>query len=246
MGRGVNCSYLHVVLLFSRSIPLTTHSSPFTGFLMSSDSLTLLRRLLALSRTGLHFAAAEYRKDSNFVFDRERYEEIGSIAAQLMAIHTDAPLNELLKAWRTDDGYITAKIDARGAIFRDDKILLVRERSDGKWTMPGGWVDVNDSPRQAVEKEIVQESGFIAKTLKLAGVYDRNLRNLPPSIFHSWKCFFLCEIVGGEARISEETDAVEFFPMDAIPELSTGRTSAWQIERMWAHHRTPSLATEFD
>jgi ADP-ribose pyrophosphatase YjhB (NUDIX family) len=209
-------------------------------------TLLLIRRLLALSRTGLHFATEEYRKDENSVFDRERYEEMGAIASQLLALHTDAPLAHILKAWRADDGYITAKIDARGAIFRDDKVLLVRERTDGKWTMPGGWVDVNESPSQAVEKEILQESGFIAKTMKVAGVYDRNLRNPPASIFHSWKCFFLCDIVGGEATVSTETDAVDFFAMDDIPELSTGRTSRWQIERMWAHHCDRSLPTEFD
>jgi len=211
-----------------------------------STALGLLRRLFALSRTGLHFAGSEYRPDANAVFDRGRYEEIGSIAARLLALHTEAPVAELLQAWRTDDGYMTPKIDVRGAIFRDDQILLVRERSDGKWTCPGGWVDLNESPTQAVEKEIRQESGFIAKTVKLAAVYDRNLRNLPPSIFHSWKCFFLCEITCGAPQVSDETDAVEFFAADALPELSTGRTSEWQIERMYLHHRARELPAEFD
>ena len=211
-----------------------------------SGRLALLRRLLALSRTGLHFAGAQYRGDANGVFDRERYEEIGEIAAQLLALHSDAPVGELLNAWRNDDGYITPKIDVRGAVFRDNKILLVRERSDGKWTLPGGWADVNETPTQAVEKEIVQESGFVAKATKLAAVYDRNKRNLPPSFFHGWKLFFICNLVGGAAQISNETDAVEFFALDSLPELSQGRSTAWQIERMYAHQREPSLPTEFD
>jgi ADP-ribose pyrophosphatase YjhB (NUDIX family) len=214
---------------------------------MSHDQLLAhLRKLLALSRTGLHFAGEQYRTDPNGGFDRERYEEIGKIAAELLAMQSDAPVEQLMTAWRSDDGYITPKIDVRGAVFRDDKILLVRERSDGKWTLPGGWADLNETPTQAVEKEIWQESGFVAKAIKLAGVYDRNLRNLPPSIFHGWKLFFLCEIVGGEARVSDETDAVEFFALDALPPLSQGRTVAWQIERMNAHRLDRTLPTEFD
>jgi ADP-ribose pyrophosphatase YjhB (NUDIX family) len=207
---------------------------------------TLLQRLLALSRTGLHFAGEKYRHDSNSVFDRERYEEIGHIAAKLFALNSDVPFARILKTWQADDGYITPKIDVRGAAFRDDKILLVRERADGKWTLPGGWADVNETPTQAIEKEIVQESGFIVRVVKLAAVYDRNLRNPPPSIFHGWKLFFICEITGGAAQLSSETDGVDFFALDALPELSTGRTNRWQIERMYMHDKNRSLATEFD
>lgn len=208
--------------------------------------LLLLRRLLALSRTGLHFAGTQYRGDANSTFDRERYEEIGAIAAELLAQTSGTPLSELIEAWRTDDGYSTPKIDVRGAVFREGQILLVRERSDGKWTLPGGWADVNETPTQAVEKEIMQESGFIAKAAKLAAVYDRNVHNLPPSVFHGWKLFFVCDLVGGEARISTETDAVDFFTLDSLPELSSGRTVAWQIERMYVHYQDRSLPTEFD
>ncbi len=211
-----------------------------------AKTLALLRRLLALSRTGLHFAGSQYRGDPNGAFDRERYEEIGNIAAQLTALQSDSPLAELLTAWRADDGYVTPKIDVRGAVFRDDKILLVRERSDGKWTLPGGWADVNETPAQAVEKEIVEESGFIAKAAKLAAVYDCNKRNPPPSVFHIWKCIFICDLIGGAAQLSSETDGVEFFSLDSLPELSSGRTVAWQIERMAVHHRERSLPTEFD
>jgi ADP-ribose pyrophosphatase YjhB (NUDIX family) len=207
----------------------------------------LLARLLALSRTGLHYAGQQYRgSDPNSVFDRERYEEIGSIAAQLLGSLSVVPVAELIQAWRADDGYITPKIDVRGAAFRDGKVLLVRERSDGKWTLPGGWADVNETPAQSIEKEISQESGFTAKAVKLAAVYDRNKRNPPPAVFHWWKFFFLCEITGGAAQTSSETDGVDFFALDALPELSRGRANEWQIGRMFAHHRDQSLPTEFD
>jgi ADP-ribose pyrophosphatase YjhB (NUDIX family) len=210
------------------------------------QSLDLIRKVLALAGTGLHFTGPQYRSDDSREFDRERYEEIGKLAAQLIALQTNAPAGDLIKAWHADDGYVTPKVDVRGAIFRDDKVLLVRERSDGKWTLPGGWADVNETPSEAVEKEIVQESGYTAKAVKLAAIYDRRIRNVPNSIFYIWKCFFICEITGGAPQLSNETDGVEFFSLDALPDLSTGRTVKWQLERMYAHHLNGALPTEFD
>jgi ADP-ribose pyrophosphatase YjhB (NUDIX family) len=203
-----------------------------------SSLLDLSRRLLALSQTGLHFTAEEY--------DRERYREVGQIATELLAQLSNASPAALAQTWFVEDGYATPKLDVRGVIFRDDRVLMVRERVDGKWTVPGGWADVNDTPSGAVEKEIEQESGFTAKARKLAAVYDRNKHEHPPYLFHAWKMFFICEITGGAPRTSYETTAVEFFPLDALPELSTGRATAAQIRRMYEHHRRPDLPTEFD
>ena len=200
--------------------------------------LDLSRRLLALSQTGLHFTAEEY--------DRERYRELGQIATELLAQVSNASPAALQRAWFVEDGYATPKVDVRGVIFRDDRVLMVRERADNKWTVPGGWADVNDTPSGAVEREIEQETGFTAKATKLAAVYDRNKHDHPPYLFHAWKIFFICEITGGAARTSYETTAVEFFPLDALPELSTGRATAAQIRRMYEHQRHPDLPTEFD
>jgi ADP-ribose pyrophosphatase YjhB (NUDIX family) len=203
-----------------------------------SSVLDLARRLLALSQTGLHFTAEEY--------DRERYREVGDIAVKLLELQGGVTADQVREAWLVEDGYITPKLDVRGAIFRDERVLLVRERTDGRWALPGGWADVNDTPSSAVLKEIEQESGFTARVSKLAAVYDRARRNRPPHMFHSWKLFFVCEITGGEARSSYETTAVEFFPLDQLPELSTGRSNAEQIRRMYQHHLDPQLPTEFD
>jgi ADP-ribose pyrophosphatase YjhB (NUDIX family) len=203
-----------------------------------SSTLDLARRLLALSQTGLHFTLQEY--------DRERYREIAEIAARLLEIESGHSADQVRQAWFVEDGYATPKIDVRGAIFRDERVLLVRETMDGKWTLPGGWADVNDSPSFAVEKEIEQESGFTARAVKLAALYDRNKHGHPPYLFHSWKAFFICEIISGEARTSHETDGVEFFALDALPELSTGRSTAVQIRRMYEHHRNREWPTEFD
>jgi len=203
-----------------------------------STTLALARRLLALSQSGLHYTPLEY--------DRERYREVIEIAARLLEVESGHAPEQLRQTWFVEDGYATPKIDVRGAIFRDGQVLLVRETADGMWTMPGGWADVNDSPSSAVEKEIEQESGFTARAVKLAALYDRNKHEHPPYLFHAWKAFFICDILSGEARTSNETDGVEFFSLDALPQLSTGRATVRQIRRMYEHHLHREWPTEFD
>jgi ADP-ribose pyrophosphatase YjhB (NUDIX family) len=122
----------------------------------------------------------------------------------------------------------------------------VRESADGLWTLPGGWADVNESPSQAVEKEIEQESGFRTRAVKLAALYDRSRHGHGESLHHSWKAFFLCEITGGEARGSYETDAVDFFDPAALPPMSIGRSTPRQVARMLEHWRERALPTDFD
>jgi len=201
-------------------------------------TIDLARRLLALGQTGLHFTPQEY--------DRERYQEVVDIATRLLEAESGMAAQQLRETWFVEDGYATPKMDVRGAIFRDERVLLVRETTDGKWTLPGGWADVNDSPSYAVEKEIEQESGFRARAVKLAALYDRNKHEHPPYLFHAWKAFFICEITSGAPRLSHETDGVDFFTLDALPELSTGRSTAAQIRRMYEHHLDRERPTEFD
>jgi ADP-ribose pyrophosphatase YjhB (NUDIX family) len=205
---------------------------------MTDRTLDLARRLHALARTGLHFCGNEY--------DRERYEEIERIAAELLSGPSPADRDALLELWRLETGYVTPKVEVRGAAFRDGQVLLVRESADGRWTLPGGWADVNESPSQAIEKEIEQESGFRARAVKLAALYDRRLHGHGPTLHHGWKAFFLCEISGGEARGSYETDAVGFFDPEALPEMSLGRSTPRQVARMLEHWRNRALPADFD
>lgn len=198
----------------------------------------LARRLHALARTGMHFCAGEY--------DRERYAEIERIAAELLAGPEPADREALLALWASERGYVTPKVEVRGAVFREGRVLLVREAADGRWTLPGGWADVNESPSQAVEKEIEQESGFRARAIKLAALYDRSRHGHGPSLHHGWKAFFLCEITGGAARGSYETDAVGFFDAAELPAMSLGRSTPAQVLRMREHWLDRGLATDFD
>ena len=195
-------------------------------------------RLHALARTGMHFCANEY--------DRQRYEEIERIAAGLLADGDPPGESRLLELWSRDDGYVTPKIEVRGAVFRDGRVLLVRERIDGLWTLPGGWVDVGETPSQSVTKEIEQESGFRTRVVALAALWDRNRHGHTPALFHSWKAFFLCEITGGEPRGSYETDAVEFFDLQSLPAMSLGRSTPAQVARLHVHWTQRPLPPDFD
>ena len=174
---------------------------------MSDRLLDAARRLHALARTGLHFCAGEY--------DRERYEEIERIAAELLADGEPASCARVLELWSREEGYVTPKIDVRGAVFRGGAVLLVRERSDGLWTLPGGWADVGETPSQAVTREIEQESGIRSRVISLAALLDRRLHGPSPGSFTAGRRSSSARCTGGEPRGSYETDAAEFFDVDA-------------------------------
>ncbi len=200
--------------------------------------LTIGRELRAIAQTGLAFSRDPY--------DRQRYERIRELAATLIAQGSDAEVGAMLDIFRRDAGYATPKVDVRAAAFVDGQVLLVREISDGAWTLPGGWADVHESAAACVVREVAEESGFQARTLKLAAVYDYRKRNRPHHLDSIYKMFFICEITGGSARASIETSEAAFFARDALPPLSTGRTTAAQVERMFEHWERPELPTDFD
>ena len=204
----------------------------------ADDLLEWARRVQAIAHNGLAFT-----RDP---FDRERYAQLAELLAQLLAERLQMPLEAARLIWAGEHGYATPKVDVRGGIFRDERVLLVRERSDGRWTLPGGWVDVNDAPSAAVAREIYEESGYRARAVKLAALLDKNRHPHPPGVYHIYKLFFLCELTGGTPAASAETDAVEFFPVHSLPPLSSGRVLGAQIERLYQHRLDPALPTDFD
>ena len=195
------------------------------------------KQIAALARTGLHYTKNHY--------DEVRYQQLLDIAAEMIADSAFADTETVKLILMADDGYITPKVDVRGATIHEDKILLVQEAVDGRWSLPGGWADVGDAPSEAVEREIREESGYETKAVKLLALEDRKRRH-PPSANEVYKVAFLCELVGGEARTSAETTAVAWYGEDELPPLSEGRVTAEQIKRWFKHWREPNLPTEFD
>lgn len=202
------------------------------------DWLHWAQQIQAIAQTGLTYTEGLY--------DRERYHALQQIAAEMMAAGSNGDVRQILDLFAQESGYPTPKVDVRGVVFRDDKILLVLERADGRWTLPGGWADVGDSPAECVVREVREESGFEVRAVKLLAVYDRSRHGHVPHPNYIYKLFFLCALVGGTAVPSIETAAVEFFPVDNLPPLSISRVTAVQIQRMFDHYRHPEWPTDFD
>lgn len=195
-------------------------------------------RLQAIAQNGLTFA-----RDP---FDIERYEATRQIAAEMIACGADVPVERVLSLFSSDVGYATPKVDVRGVVFQADRVLLVKEREDQRWTLPGGWADIGEAPGECVVREVAEESGYQTRAVKLLAVYDRNRHPHPPLVHYVYKLFFLCELVGGAAQASTETDDADFFSESAIPDLSLGRVTPSQIARCFEHARHPDWPTDFD
>ncbi len=198
-----------------------------------------MKRLRAIAQTGL-----TYSKDP---YDLERYEELEAMALSLLARLLDSPPEVVRSVYLPEKGYPTPKVDVRAGVFRDDKVLLVRETSDGRWTLPGGWGDEHESPKASIEREVQEESGFLVSAERLVAVKDRHLHPYTPKrLERIYKLFFLCELTGGEASTSLETDGVDFFPLDDLPPLSLGRTLPDDVLLLEQYRQAPERPTYFD
>lgn len=211
--------------------------------------LDWVQRLQALSQTGLHYEP--------HVFDRERYEQVGEIALEILAAHNGGRIDTQREIYESEKGHATPKIDVRGVVFKDDALLLVREHLDGgRWTLPGGWADVTETPSQGVVREVYEEAGYRTRAVKLLAVYDRRLHGHPPAPIHAYKLCFRCELLADQPDADYqqqtsasfiETDEATFFREDEIPaDLSAGRVTHSQIKRFFEHLRNPDLPTDFD
>lgn len=179
-------------------------------------------------------------------FDAERYQQILEIAREILSTYTETDMPVMRQLIDSHAGYITPKLDIRGVVFQDGKILLVKELSDGRWTLPGGWVDINESPSQAVEREVWEESGYEVKANRLMALYDRNKHGHPAYIFHLYKLYIQCDLIGGEPRESKETGGAQFFKENEYPDLSLGRTTPEVLQRLFQLYHNPDMPAEFD
>jgi ADP-ribose pyrophosphatase YjhB (NUDIX family) len=199
----------------------------------------LARELQAMAQTGLHF--------SQDPFDIARYVRVREIAARMTAEGFDLDPLAVGETFAGLSGYATPQVDVRGALFRGDRVLLVREQRDGKWALPGGWADVNRSPAENVVREVEEEAGLRVAVRKLAAVYDRRRHPYaPPEPLHCYKLYFICDWLAGEPRAGDETEAAEFFPVQALPELSRARVIEPHILRAYEHYLAPDLPPDFD
>ncbi|MFW6147258.1 MAG: NUDIX hydrolase [Thermodesulfobacteriota bacterium] len=196
------------------------------------------REIQSLSQTGLAYASTDY--------DMKRYRRLMEISAEIVESYTNLDKTQLSNNFFSQPGYATPKIDVRGAVIRNGQILLVQERRDMRWCMPGGWADVGELPSHSIIRETREESGFDVEPRKLIGVYDANRGPKPVEFYHAYKIIFLCDIVRGEARSSDETSDVQFFSFDNLPPLSTFRTNNRHIADIQVHLANEASPAAFD
>lgn len=206
---------------------------------MQRDSswLEWAKELQFLAQAGL-----EYSKD---VFDLERFKRIREISAEMVSKHTDIPFEKVKDLFCNESGFQTPKLDTRAAVFEKDKILLVCER-DGRWALPGGWVDVNQSVRTNTVKEVKEEAGLDVQALRILALQDRNKHNRPICAYEICKVFVLCKKTGGSFRTNSETIASDYFTLDTLPVLAEEKTSREQIEMCFRAYHDPAWEVLFD
>ena len=204
---------------------------------MNEKWLEWAKELQFLAQAGL-----TYSKDC---YDIERFERIREIAAEMVAYKTEIPLNKVKDLFCNETGFQTPKIDTRAAIFKENKILLVKETS-GTWSLPGGWCDVMESVKSNTEKEVWEEAGLKAEAVKLIAIQDRNKHNVPPYAYGIMKVFFLCTVSGGEFQENIETTASEYFALDELPELSLEKNTKEQIQMCFEAYADPNWKVVVD
>jgi len=184
---------------------------------MEAEVIKIAKRIQAISQSGMRFT-----KDD---FDKQRFEELRELSVQLIAQVTDAKLEKIRDLFTCENGYQTPKVDIRAVVLNDSKILLTKENSDNKWSLPGGYADVNYSPSEIAEKEVFEETGLNVKANRILAIVDTNKHNFPPLEYHFYKIVILCDLIDGDLRGSDETQESKFFDFNKLPELSIKRNT---------------------
>lgn len=196
--------------------------------------LELSRELASIAQAGL-----TYTKDP---FDKERFIRLREMAGELL----QNPEHSSPFVWPDEIGYTTPKIDVRGAIFQGGQVLLIKENASNLWTLPGGWADVNHSPKENVERECREETGYEVTATAVTSIIDRERAGYPRHANTIYKIFFLCEIVGGRPTPNLESSQIEFFSLSKLPDLDPHRATREDIERAYAFYQHGGGAAHFN
>ena len=208
-------------------------------FFATTDKwLTFAKRVQALAQAGLTYAV-------NF-YDEERYEELRAISVEMMQELSGEEPAQIRALFANETGYQTPKVDVRAVVFAADKILLVHEKIDNCWSLPGGWADVGYSPAEVAVKETREEAGLEVKPVRLLAVLDKKCHPHPPSPYHTYKIFILCENKSGALQPGSETQEVRFFDRANLPALSEERNTFSQIQLLFSFLDNPVKEAVFD
>ncbi len=202
------------------------------------DWLSLARKMQSIAQAGLTYTENPY--------DINRYEQLLQLVTQILHHYTGVPMEMIGNLIRSEKGYLTPKVDVRGVVFREDKILMVREKIDGCWSVPGGWADVGLTPFEVAEKEVWEETGLKVKAVRLLAVLDKKCHRHPPDLYHVYKLFVLCHEKGGTLTGGLETSEAAFFQQHRLPVLSLNRITEEQIRLLFEYRDQPDKETLCD
>jgi ADP-ribose pyrophosphatase YjhB (NUDIX family) len=205
---------------------------------MTNKWLAYAQRIQSIAQAGLTYAQNDY--------DVERYQELRDISVSMMADLSGAEISLIQNLFASETGYQTPKVDIRGVVFQNGKILMVHEKIDGHWSLPGGWADIGYSPAEVVVKEVQEEAGLVVKPVRLLAAFDKKCHPHPPSPYYTYKLFILCEALSGNIQAGMETHGVGFFGRDELPPLSVERNTASQIATMFEFLDNPQKAVMLD
>jgi ADP-ribose pyrophosphatase YjhB (NUDIX family) len=189
----------------------------YRPFRLENEILKIARRVQSVAQAGLHYAEND--------FDRQRYEELRDLSVQLAAAVSDTEIEKIRNLFTGETGFQTPKVDIRSVVLKDNKVLLARERCDGKYSLPGGFADINYSPGEVAVKEVLEETGLDVRVKRVLAIIDTDRHNFPPLEYHYYKIVILCDLIGGELSDSNETTEAGFFDFDNLPELSEKRNT---------------------
>lgn len=205
---------------------------------MKYEWLDMAKRIQSIAQSGLAYSDNKY--------DIERYEQLREISVEIISRFTDAGMDKIKELFANESGYQTPKVDVRGVVFKDGKILMVKETLDGCWSLPGGWADIGYTPGEVASKEVREEAGLDVKPVRLLAVLDKKCYPHPPSPYHTYKIFILCDITGGELSTGMETSEAGFFERNELPPLSVERNTGEQVQMMFEFLDNPGKAVVFD
>lgn len=195
--------------------------------------LEIVKKIQAIAQSGLEYSSNEY--------DIERYQELRNISIEMMHKLTGANIHKIKKLFASESGYQTPKVDIRSVIFKGRKILMAREKSDNRWSIPGGWAEVGLTPFEVAVKEVKEETGLIVKPLRLLAVIDKKRHPHPPGIYHVYKMFILCKEIGGKLDCGMETSEVGYFGINELPQLSEMRITKSQLLLMFKFNKDRNI-----
>lgn len=199
--------------------------------------LEWVKEIQSIAQNGLTY--------TNDVFDRERFERLRSIAAEIMSGYTDISTDKVKDLFCNETGFQTPKLDTRGVIFKNGKILLVKE-NNGTWSLPGGWVDFDQTVKTNTEKEVYEEAGLTVKAVRIIAIHDRNQHNHPAYPYNVCKFFVLCDVINGQFQKNTETTESGYFAIDELPLLAEEKNSREQIEMCFSAYNNADWTLQFD